>query len=177
MKVTTKTRTNQGPIGRIFGSIIMVIIGIVLGMVSSYMIKQGAALKERCTYAVDATVISFERSDNSDSSSAVTPVFEYEYKGETYTSKSGTYSSSFKDKFKTGQVYPILIAPDDPLEIYSKDIAASDSTMFNILRWVGVALVAIGIISFVFSIVLLVAIGGAIGLTIREIANRKKISQ
>ncbi len=174
MRFTSTTRTNQGPIGRVFGSIIMVVIGILLGVLSSYMAKQGAAMKERCTYAVNATVTGFEHSDNSDSSSPVTPVFEYEYGGETYTSKSGTYSSSFKDKFKVGQTYSIFIDPDDPLEIYSGYIAASDGMLFNILRWVGAALVIIGIISFIFSIVLLVAIGGAIGLAIREFLNRKK---
>ena len=42
MRVTT--RTNQSPVGRIFGSIIMVIMGIALVMVSSYMTKQGAAV-------------------------------------------------------------------------------------------------------------------------------------
>ncbi len=170
---TTRTRSNTGPLGRLFGSIIMVILGIAFFIASGFMAKQNANVKERCNYQVDATVVGFDRSDSSDSS-ATTPLFEYVYNGETYKSKTGTYSSSFKDKFRTGQTYTIFIDPNDPIEIYSEDIAKSDATVLSILRWGGVALVILGIVSFVFSLIKVIAIGGAIGLAISQFLKKKE---
>jgi hypothetical protein len=168
---TTRTRSNTGPFGRLFGSIIMVILGIAFFIASGFMAKQNAAIKERCNYRVDATVVGFDRSDSSDSS-ATTPLFEYVYNGETYKSKTGTYSSSFKDKFSTGQTYSIFIDPNDPMEIYSEDISKSDATVLTILRWGGVALVILGIVSFALSLIKVIAMAGAAGVALSQFLKK-----
>lgn len=169
---TTRTRSNSGPFSRLFGSIIMVILGIVFFIASGFIARQNAGVRERCNYQVDATVVGFDRSDSSDSS-ATTPLFEYTYNGESYKSKTGTYSSSFNDKFRTGQTYKIFIDPNDPMEIYSEDIAKSDATVLTILRWGGVALVILGAVSFVFSLIRVIAIGGAAGLALSQLLKKK----
>lgn len=174
---TTTTRTNSGPIGRIFGSVILVLVGIGLFFLSSYMTKRDAAVRARCTQQVQATVVSFERSesDKSDSSkNAVTPVFEYEYNGQSYTSKTGSYSSTYKDKFTVGQQYFVYVDPNDPQEFYSEDMGASDATMYKIMKWGGVAFAIIGVLSFIVSIIKLLAIGGAVGFAVTQFMNKKK---
>lgn len=175
---TTTTNRNTGPIGSLFGSIIMVILGIVFIFVSSFMAKQNASLKERCTAQVQATVTGFDRSESSEksssSSSAVTPVFEYDYNGQTYSSKAGTYSSSFKDTFNIGSSYTIYVDPDDPMELYSEDISKSDGTFLNIFRWGGVGLIILGILVFVISLIKVIAIGGAIGFALMHFLKKNE---
>ena len=172
------TTTHQGPIGKVFGSIILVIFGIGLFFLSGYMTNRDAKVKERCTQQVTATVTGFEHSetDNKNSntkSEAVTPVFEYEYNGESYTSRAGSYSSSYKDIFTVGSKYNIFIDPNDPVEIYSDDIAASDATMFKIMKYGGVVLAVLGVFAFIFSLIKLIAIGGAIGFAASKMLNKK----
>ena len=175
---TTTTNRNTGPIGSLFGSVIMVILGIVFIFLSSFMAKQNASLKERCTAQVQATVTGFDRSDSSqksnDSSSSVTPVFEYDYNGQTYSSKASTYSSSFKDTFKVGSSYTIYVDPNDPMELYSEDISKSDGTVFSILRWGGVGLIILGILTFVISLMKIIAIGGAVGFALMHFLKKKE---
>ena len=173
--MNVSTRSSSGPLARIFGPIIFVLVGIGLFFLSSYMTKRDSNVRARCTEQVQAVVTGFERSDNSDkSSNAVTPVFEYEYNGQSYTSRTGSYSSTYKDKFAVGQKYTVYVDPNDPQEMYSEDIGSSDATMFKILKWGGLALAVIGVITFVFSIVKLVLIGGAVGFAFSEIKKRKK---
>ena len=114
MRVTT--RSSSGPIGRFFAPIIFSFVGIAMVFISSFMTKQDANARARCTEAVQAEVVSFERSENTgmDSnkpSNAVTPVFEYEYNGQTYQSITGSYSSTYKDKFAVGQKYTVFVDP------------------------------------------------------------------
>ena len=162
-----KTRTtHQGPFSKLFGSIILVVVGIALSFLSGFMADRDANVKERCTAQVQASVTGFKHSESTDSSeesTAVTPVFEYEYNGQPYTSRVGSYSSSYKDVFTVDQKYNIFINPNDPMEIYSEDIAASDATMFKIMKWGGVAVAVLGVFSFIFSLIKLIAIGSAIG--------------
>ncbi len=167
-----RTRRNTGPFGMLFGSVIMVIIGIILFMVSGFITSQDASLKERCTYEVQATVVGFERSD-SGNSKAPTPVFEYSYNDKNYTSKTGTYSDSFKNIFQVGQSYKIYIDPNDPMEFYSEEIAKTSGTFIKISRWGGIGLVILGIISFAISLVKVIVIGGAIGLAITELFKNR----
>ena len=78
----TTTTTHQGPIGKVFGSIILVIIGIALFFLSGYLANRDAKVKERCSQQVQAAVTGFEYSESKDpntTSKASTPVFEYEY--------------------------------------------------------------------------------------------------
>lgn len=143
------------------------------------MAKQNANARVRCTDEVQATVTGFERSENRNtdgnkSSNAVTPVFEYEYKGQSYTSMVGSYSSTYKDKFAVGQSYTVYVDPYDPQEIYSEDIGSSDATMFKILKWGGLGVAVFGGIAFIFSIIKLVLIGGAAGLAISEYLKQRK---
>ena len=173
----TTTTTHQGPIGKVFGSIILVIIGIALFFLSGYLANRDAKVKERCSQQVQAAVTGFEYSESKDpntTSKASTPVFEYEYNGESYTSRVGSYSSSYKDIFAVGQKYNIFINPNDPMEIYSEDIASSDATMFKIMKWGGVVVAVLGVFSFIFSIIKLVAIGGAIGFAASTFLSKKK---
>ena len=86
----------------------------------------------------------------------------------------GSYSSSYKDVFTVGQKYNIFIDPNDPMEIYSEDIAASDATMFNIMKWGGVCVAVLGVFSFIFSLIKLLAIGGAIGFAASKFLSKKK---
>ncbi len=172
----TSTTTHQGPIGKVFGSIILAIVGVGLFFLSGYLTNRDANVKARCTQPVQAVVTGFERSESKDSSSkseSVTPVFEYEYNGQKYTSHTGTYSSSFKDTFSVGQTYTISVDPNNPQELYSEDIAASDATMFKIMKWGGVALAVIGVLSFVVSLIKLMAIGGAIGFAASKFLSKK----
>ena len=174
---TTTTRRNSGPLGGLFGSVIMVILGIIFIFASSFITKQNAALKERCTTQVQATVTGFARSESSEkgssNSSSVTPVFEYDFNGKTYSSNASTYSSSFKDTFKVGSQYIIYVDPNDPMELYSEEISKSDGTILKILRWGGVGLIVFGIISFMISLAVVIAIGGAIGLALMELFKKK----
>ncbi len=179
-KIMRSTTTHQGPIGKIFGSIILVIVGIGLFFLSGYLANRDANVKQRCSQQVQATVTGFEYSESNDTKStskASTPVFEYEYNGTPYTSHVGSYSSSYKDVFTVGQKYNIFIDPNDPMEIYSEDIAASDATMYKIMKWGGVALGVIGVFSLFFSIIKLLAIGGAIGFAASKILSKKKDDQ
>ena len=178
MRVNAGTRSIGGPFGGLLGSILMVIIGIAFIFSSSFIAKQNASLKERCTAEVQATVIGFARSESSDngssSSSAVTPVFEYDYKGTTYSSNANSYSSTFKNTFKVGNSYTICVDPDDPMEFYSEDISKSDGTFLKIFRWLGIGLIVFGIMSFIISIVIVVVIGGAVGVAIMELFKKKE---
>ncbi len=164
MNITTTH--HQGPVGKVFGSIILVIFGIGLSFLSGFMTNRDADAKARCSAQVQAVVSGFEHSDDKDSktkSKAVTPVFEYEYDGQQYTSKAGSYSSTYKDIFTVGQTYSLFIDPNDPVEIYSEDIATSEATMFKVMKWGGVALAILGVLSFIVSFVQLMAIGGTLG--------------
>lgn len=175
MNTTTTTTHHQGPIGKIFGSIILVIFGIGLTLLSGFMTGRNDNVKSRCSAQVQAVVSGFEHSDDKDSkakSEAVTPVFEYEYNGQPYTSKASSYSNTYKDIFTVGQTYSIFIDPNDPVEIYSEDIAASEATMFKIMKWGGVALVILGVLSFIVSIVKLIVIGSALGFAASKYLNR-----
>lgn len=171
----TRTSTSQGPFSAVLGSIFLVIFGIIMIFISSFMAGRDVKVKERCIEQVQATVTAFEHSKDHESkkeSEAVTPVFDYEYNGQQYSSSAGSYSTSYKDIFKVGQQYTIFINPDDPVEIYSQEIASSDSMMFKILKWVGIALIPIGIISFIFSVIKLIAIGGAIGFGLSQLLKK-----
>lgn len=174
----SRTHSSGGPLGGLFGSIIMVIVGIAFIFASSFITKQNAALKERCTARVEATVTGFARSESSDksssNSSSVTPIFEYDYNGKTYSSNASTYSSTFKDTFKVGNQYTIYVDPNDPVELYSEDISSSDGTFLTIFRWIGIAVIVIGIITFVISLVTVIAVGGAIGLALMEFFKKKE---
>ena len=174
----SRTHSSGGPLGGLFGSIIMVIVGIAFIFASSFITKQNAALKERCTARVEATVTGYTRSESSEgdssNSSSVTPVFEYDYNGKTYSSNASTYSSTFKDTFKVGNQYTIYVDPNDPVELYSEDISSSDGTFLTIFRWIGIAVIVIGIITFVISLVTVIAVGGAIGLALMEFFKKKE---
>lgn len=177
--MNVRTRSSSGPIARFFGPIIFAFVGIGMFFLSSFMTKQDANARARCTEAVQATVTGFERSENGNtdsnkSSNAVTPVFEYEYNGQSYTSMVGSYSSTYKDKFAVGQNYTVYIDPNDPQEIYSEDIGASDATMFKILKWGGLGVAVFGVVAFIFSIIKLALIGGAAGFAISEYFSKKK---
>ena len=143
------------------------------------MTKQDANARARCTEAVQAEVVSFERSENTGTdsnkpSNAVTPVFEYEYNGQTYQSITGSYSSTYKDKFAVGQNYTVFVDPNDPQEIYSEDIGASDATVFKFLKWGGLVVAVLGVVLFIFSIVKLLVIGGAAGFAVSSYLSKKK---
>ncbi len=85
-----------------------------------------------------------------------------------------SYSSTYKDKFAVGQSYTIFVDPNDPQEIYSEDIGASDATVFKILKWGGLIVAVFGVIAFVFSIVKLALLGGAAGFAISKYLSGKK---
>ena len=174
-----RTKSGSGPIARFFGPLIFAVVGVGMFFLSSFMAKQDANARARCTDEVKATVVGYERSENSStdsnkSSNAVTPVFEYEYNGQSYTSRTGSYSSTYKDKFAVGQAYTVFVDPDDPQEMYSEDIGSSDATVFKILRWGGLGLAVLGVITFVLSLAKLALIGGAAGLAFSEYQKRKK---
>ena len=174
-----RTRSSSGPIARFFGPLIFAVVGIGMFFLSSFMAKQDANARARCTDEVQATVTGFERSeddvrDGNKSSNAVTPVFEYEYNGQTYQSITGSYSSTYKDKFAVGQKYTVFVDPSDPQEIYSEDIGASDATVFKFLKWGGLVVAVLGVVLFVFSIVKLLVIGGAAGFAVSSYLSKKK---
>ena len=175
MSVTT--RSGSGPIGRIFGPLIIALVGVGLFFLSGYMTNRDANVRARCTQQTQATVTGFERSDSTDNgkqSNAVTPVFEYEYNGQSYKSTTGSYSSTYKDKFTVGQKYVVYVDPNDPQEMYSEDIGASDATMFKFMRWGGLGVAVLGVVAFIFTIIKLVFIGGAVGFALSEFFGRKK---
>lgn len=170
--IVRTTNTNFNPLGGLFGSVVMVIMGIVFFVVSGFLSKQDANIRERCSYQLQAEVVGFERSDSKDST-ASTPLFEYSYNDETYSSKTGSYSSTYKDKFRIGNSYSIYVNPQDPMEIYSEDIAKTDGTFMTILRWGGIAFAVFGVISFAFSLIKIAVIGGSVGILLSEFFKKR----
>ena len=73
-----------------------------------------------------------------------------------------------------GNQYTIYVDPNDPVELYSEDISSSDGTFLTIFRWIGIAVIVIGIITFVISLVTVIAVGGAIGLALMEFFKKKE---
>ena len=73
-----------------------------------------------------------------------------------------------------GQNYTVFVDPNDPQEIYSEDIGASDATVFKFLKWGGVVVAVLGVVLFVFSIVKLLVIGGAAGFAVSSYLSKKK---
>ena len=59
------------------------------------------------------------------------------------------------------------------MELYSEDISSSDGTFLKILRWGGVGLIVFGIISFMISLAMVIAVGGAIGLALMKFFKKK----
>ena len=103
---------------------------------------------------VKATVIGYEYEELHN---LQTPLFEYNYKGITYTSHFAVYSSTFEDQFPKGSVHKIKVNPNNPEEIRGKDcmdvILGEHYIAFliggAIVSTLGVIVLAIGIMSIV----------------------------
>ena len=101
--------------------LIFVFIGLavlVLGIILLYGSYNGEG---SCTEEVKASVISTDgrRTKNDVGSKSVyMPVFEYEYKGETYV--QGAPDKQRKGKFEKGDEVTVNIDPDSPQTLYIK---------------------------------------------------------
>ena len=106
---------------------------------------------------VKATVIGYEYEELHN---LPTPLFEYTYKGITYTSHYGVYSSTFEDQFPEGSVHKIKVNPNNPVEIRGNDrmdvILGEHYIAFliggSIVSILGVILLVIGIMNIVKNI-------------------------
>ena len=67
---------------------------------------------------VNATVVGYEYEELYN---LPTPLFEFTYKGTTYTSHLSSYASHVEEQFPKGSVHRIKVNPDNPEEIRMKD--------------------------------------------------------
>lgn len=103
-------------LSRIVGGIFMS-IGIIMVVVSIYLIYSHQQFEKKAI-VVTGKVVDFETYISTDDNSSTTmyrPVFEYAYKGKTYTYPS-TGSSSSKG-FEIGEPVEIYINPDQPEDV------------------------------------------------------------
>jgi hypothetical protein len=104
-------------VGRIVGMIFMSIGGIMLAVVA-YLVVSSYQFEQRAQ-PIKGIVIDYQsyqsRNDNGGSTTMYTPVYQYEFKGKSYTHVSSTSTSS-KD-YEISETVEMLIDPDDPKEI------------------------------------------------------------
>ena len=140
---------------QLFSAILFGIIFVVIGFLANRNINEH---KKYCTEEVSATVVNYleniENTVSDDSDTRIyetdityTPVFSYEYNGNTYTATAGNYGKNYREKFPLSSTYNIKINPNDPEMIYIKDIVGDN---------IGYLFMVIGSLVFIFSLVSLV---------------------
>jgi len=97
---------------------LFLVIGIFIMTAAVYLVISGYQFEQR-SVIVQGKMIEYEiytdREDNGASTTMYTPVFQYEYKGETYTHKSKSSSSS--QDYIIDEPVDIFVNPDDPSDI------------------------------------------------------------
>lgn len=104
-------------VGRLVGGIFMGVGGIMLTIVA-FVLYSNYNFSQRAE-TIKAKLIDYQsyesRNDNGSSTTMYTPVFQYEYKGQSYTHISTTSSSS--REFQIDQMVNVLVDPENPHEI------------------------------------------------------------
>jgi hypothetical protein len=104
-------------IGKLVGSIFMG-VGVLLLTIAAWFIVSNNQFEKRAKH-VKGKVIDYSsydsRDDDGDYTTMYSPVFEYEFKGKTYTYTSSTGSSG-KD-YKIGERVEVLVDPENPEEV------------------------------------------------------------
>ena len=102
-------------------AVISLIIGILLILIGSVMLLIGlfsdhftAAHHDGCTKTVKATVVGYEYEELHN---IPTPLFEYTYDGNKYTSHFAAYWSACEEQYPVGSTERIKMNPNNPEEI------------------------------------------------------------
>lgn len=98
--------------------------GVIAAAVGFVLLLGRGTDKKRCTQPVTAVVVDNEMvvSRSKKFRSTYAPIFEYEYRGQTYRHKSSI--STNPPRFSIGQRVELLIDPNDPATAYDKSGAA-----------------------------------------------------
>jgi hypothetical protein len=104
-------------VGRLVGGIFMGVGGIMLTIVA-FVLYSNYNFSQRAE-TIKAKLIEYQsyesRNDNGSYTTMYTPVFKYEYKGQSYTHVSTTSSSS--REFQIDEMVNVLVDPENPHEI------------------------------------------------------------
>lgn len=112
---------------------IFVVFGAILALVALMLLLGRGNDKKRCTQPVTAVVVDNEtrRSKTMKNHSfTYAPVFEYEYRGQTYRHESSI--STNPPRFQVGQRVELMIDPDNPATVYDKS-GVADAACFIVL--------------------------------------------
>lgn len=103
---------------------IFMVAGAIAAAVAFLLLLGRGADKKRCTEPVAAVVVDYETvvSKSKEFRSTYAPVFEYEYRGQTYRHKSSI--STNPPRFQIGQRVELMIDPNNPATAYDKSGAA-----------------------------------------------------
>ncbi len=104
-------------VGRLVGTIFMSLGGIMLAVVA-YVVVSNYQFEQRAI-PVKGTVIDYQShlssNDQGQSTTMYTPVFQYDFKGKSYTYVSSTSSSS--KEYEIDETVEVLVDPEEPAEI------------------------------------------------------------
>ena len=119
----------------------LLLVGGIFAGVGTILKKHDAKVRERCTDEVNALVTDYKTNGNGLRS----PLYEYEYKGKTYTFHTNTYSTD--PPYSKGDSAELLVNPDKPEEAFVPADETADflSTLFQIM---GFGVMGIGVIVF-----------------------------
>lgn len=103
---------------------IFLVAGVIAAAVSVLLLLGRGTDKKRCTEPVTAVVVDNETVVSKTMRRPFTyaPVFEYEFRGQTYRHKSSI--STNPPRFEIGQRVELMIDPNDPATAYDKSGAA-----------------------------------------------------
>ena len=128
--------------------LIGMLVGVIFVVVGIFATKDTRDHKKYCTEKVSATVVNYLENISADASDILyTPVFSFEYNGQTYTATTGGYGSNYREKFPIGSNYQIKINPNNPKMIYIQSIINDN---------MGYAFMVLGILIFIYGLVSLI---------------------
>lgn len=105
--------------------VILIIVGVVLVLMPS--VKR-IIMQKKCSERVMATCVSLDRNvttEDGQTSTTYAPKWEYSFNGRVYHHQEKLYTNIGVPD--VGKEYEIFINPDDPEQIYRKDLATSVS--------------------------------------------------
>lgn len=126
--------------GQLIGFGLFALFGLIVLVVGIGLLAQRLSDKKRCTEQVPAVVVDLERRVSRGSKKSVTyaPVFEYEYRGNTYQYVSPI--SSKRPDYERGERVTLMIDPNDPNAAYVSDKTA----MMFIIICLGFGVIFVG---------------------------------
>lgn len=124
MEETTKMNGNNNRKrgSTITGIIACLFFGVAFMIASNAVGASIDRLKNNCTKRVEAEIVGFEESRDSEGDRTYSPIVGYYYDGRYYEETPYYSSSNIKDKWDVGEELKIKVNPDNPKEFYSADI-------------------------------------------------------